>query len=99
MIVQLIKLDRKSSQANFVATDSTGNVKIQMYFSDEEVEKVTVIKNLKHLDWVRVVGHARHSQADGTYVSAQIIAPVTDLDEIAFHIMDSVHAAKKIQSV
>jgi len=87
LVGYVLKVDVQPTNVSYVLDDGTGKITVRLYIDQEDLRKRSAVREGSY---VRVIGSVRPYQSEKSVVGFQLI-PVTDFNEITFHMLDVIH--------
>lgn len=78
------EVDAQATHTSVKVTDGTGDVNVRLFSTDENSPTV------RNKTYVRVIGNVRTFKGKGMSVVAYEVRPVTDFNEITFHMLQAI---------
>ncbi|GAA5900533.1 Rfa2p [Sporobolomyces salmoneus] len=87
-----------TTQATFLIEDGTGQIDCRMWIENgagEEGEQDSRLSSLENNRYVRILGSIK-TFSEKRHISAQRVRPITDMNEISFHLIECAYVHKYI---
>ena len=90
VVGKIVSVEEKSTHAEYSVCDGTGRVTVRSYINQDGGAEEQQRAELRQGRYARVFGKFR-SQSSEVYLSAHSMRPVTDFNEVTYHLLEAVH--------
>jgi len=90
LVGKIVSVEEKSTHAEYGVCDGTGRVTVRSYINSDDGAEEKQRAELRQGRYARVFGKFR-TQAGEKCVSAHSMRPVTDFNEVTYHLLEAVY--------